>query len=69
MSLSEGDKDTCREIAREIITEVIKYHIESCPHGKTLMASKWFLVGICIGSGLAGGGVALALAKVVLTGL
>lgn len=69
MALTEGDKAECKEIARVIINEVIRYHIASCPHGKTLMASKMFLIGICIGSGLAGGGLALTLARIVFSGI
>lgn len=61
MALSEGDKNTCREVAREIIKEVLKEHIQSCPHGKTILASKMLLVGMCIGSGIASGSVVFAL--------
>lgn len=66
MSLSDGDKAECKEIAREIIQEVLVIHIQSCPHGKTLLASKMFLFGICIGSGFAGGSFALAIAKIIM---
>ncbi len=66
MSLTDGDKAEYKEIAREIIKEVLLIHIESCPHGKTLLASKMFMMGICIGSGFAGGGLALGIAKVAL---
>ena len=69
MALSEGDKNTCKEIAREIIKEVLIVHITSCPHGKTILASKMLLVGMCIGSGLAsglvGGSVVVALVRFV----
>lgn len=60
MSLTEGDKNTCKEIAREIIKEVLLEHVQSCPHGIQLRISKAYLFGICIGSGLAGGGVGAA---------
>ena len=66
MALSEGDKNTCKEIAREIIKEVIIGHIESCPHGKTFFASKMLLIGMCVGSGMASGGIILALTKFLL---
>lgn len=65
MALSKGDLAECKEIAREIIKEVVKEHISSCPHGKTILASKMFLTGICIGSGCAAGGVAMGLAKLI----
>ncbi len=65
MSLSQGDRDSCKEIAREIIKEVLVEHIAGCPHGKTLLASKMFLTGICVGSGFAGGGLALTIGKLL----
>ena len=61
MGLSEGEKAECKEIAREIVKEVLVIHIESCPHGKSILASKMLLVGMCVGSGLASGGVVVAL--------
>ena len=67
MALNDGDKAECKEIAREIINEVIKYHIEMCPHGKTLLVNKFLLIGVCIGSGLAGGSAVVGLVK-ILTG-
>lgn len=68
MALTEGDKAECKEIAREIVKEVLSEHIASCPHGKTLLASKMFIIGVCTGSGFAGGGLALGLAKLLFAG-
>jgi len=65
MALSEGDKNTCRELAREIIKEVLILHIAACPHGKSILASKMLLVGMCIGSGVASGGVVFGLVKLI----
>lgn len=69
MSLTEGDKAECKEIAREIVREVLAEHIHSCPHGIKLLTSKAYLIGICMGCGLAGGGVGsaigLTLAKIM----
>jgi hypothetical protein len=65
MTLSEGDKNTCREIAREIIKEVLIQHIESCPHGKSILTSKALIIGLCLGSGFAGGGLAIAFAQFI----
>jgi len=67
MTLSDGDKAECKEIAREIIKEVLAIHIETCPHGKALMRNKMFLIGACIGSGIGSGGVTFALAKVLMS--
>lgn len=66
MALSEGDKNTCKEIAREIVQEVLIWHTASCPHGQSILASKMLLIGMCIGSGLASGGVVFALTKFLL---
>ena len=68
MVLSEGDKNTCREISRLIIKEVLLEHISSCPHGKTIFASKMLLIGMCIGSGLTSGGIVFALIKIISGG-
>ena len=63
MAMTEGDKAICRDIAREIIQQVLKEHIASCPHGRVIYASKWLLTGMCAGSGLAGGGLATIVIK------
>jgi len=65
MALSDGDKAECKEIAREIIKEVLREHIQSCPHGKTLLASKMLLIGACMGSGLTSAGVIYGLIKAI----
>lgn len=64
--MTHGEKAEYKEIAREIIKEVLSEHIKSCPHGKSLLASKMFMAGVCIGSGFAGGGLALGVAKIML---
>jgi len=66
MALSAGDIASCKEIAREIVKEVLVEHIASCPHGRTLLASKMFLTGMCVGSGFAGGSLALGLARILI---
>jgi len=71
MALSELDQAYIREVAtntagvvsKEVITEVLKWHIDSCPHGKSILASKWGLIGLCLGSGVGGGGIATVLIK------
>ena len=68
MALSKGDLAECKEIAREIIKEVLVEHIKSCPHGKTILASKMLLVGMCVGSGLASGGVVFGLIRLISGG-
>ncbi|KKK94393.1 hypothetical protein LCGC14_2683320 [marine sediment metagenome] len=70
MTLSNQDMEWVKAIAASIVKEVnekvVLEHIKSCPHGKFLMASKWFVVGICVGGPFAGGSLALVLAKVLL---
>lgn len=65
MSLTEGDRAECREIAREIITEVIKGHVTTCPHGLWIARSKAILIGVCIGGGFTGGGLVYGLFKAI----
>lgn len=70
MTLSEGDKSQMMEIARGIIKEVMVEHIQSCPHGIALRVSKKMIaaviIGACFGSGIAGGGIVLAVAKLFI---
>ena len=33
--MDEGERNTCREIARAIVKEVMVEHIKSCPHGQS----------------------------------
>ncbi len=65
MALNDGDKAECKEIAREIIQQVLIGHIESCPHGRTILASKMLLIGMCVGSGFASGGIVYALVRFI----
>ena len=65
MALTEGDKAICMEMAREIIKEVLTEHVKSCPHGIMIQKSKALIFGICLGSGFAGGGLCLAVAKII----
>jgi len=71
MALSELDQAYIREVAtntagvvsKQVITDVLKWHIDACPHGKSILASKWGLIGLCLGSGVGGGGIATVLIK------
>jgi len=65
MALSAGDLAECKDIAREIIKEVLIEHIKGCPHGMLIQKGKAFLIGACIGSGCAGGGLALAISQIL----
>ena len=65
MALTDGDKAECKEIAREIVKEVMTVHIASCPHGQLMRASKSWLVGCAAGIGVGSGGLVLGIAHIV----
>jgi len=72
MALDNTDREYIREVAtntagvvsKQVITDVLKWHIDACPHGKSIIASKWGLVGWCFGSAVSGGGMAAMLIKI-----
>jgi len=72
MVLSEQDRSYIREVAinsatevsKQIIEDLLKWHVEACPHGKSILASKWGLLGVCIGSGVGGGSMVAVLIKI-----
>jgi hypothetical protein len=71
MALDETEMTLIREIAvnsatvvsKEIIENVLKWHIDACPHGKAILASKWVLIGLCLGSGAGGATLFAAISK------
>ncbi|MHA1840841.1 MAG: hypothetical protein ACTSYW_02575 [Candidatus Heimdallarchaeota archaeon] len=63
--LDEGDKNTCKELAREIIAEVIKEHMQTCVHGINLAKTKAFMVGLMIGCGILGGATGPVILKIL----
>ncbi len=73
MALTQDDKDWVKLIAKDLAYEVNKLvvseHIKTCPHGVNLKVRKAFIVGVCIGTGIAAGGaggaVAILVSKVV----
>ncbi len=72
MALSEQDREYIREVAinsagevsKQVIEDVLKWHIDACPHGKSILASKWGLLGLCVGSGVGGGGMVAVFIKI-----
>ncbi len=62
--LTAQDKIECKEIAREIVQEVLKIHIQTCPYGRSFLKFTCIAAGIAIGSGIAGGGFVLTIIKV-----
>lgn len=71
--LTKEDKENIDLRTERMITKTIPVaikaaldtHITSCPHGKTLLISKWMLIGTMIGSAGGGIGGGFALAKLV----
>ena len=62
MAITKDDREIIRLIANEVANEVaskfaesqretmsmmISHHQETCPHGRKLLESKWFLAGVC----------------------
>ena len=72
MALTKQDRAYIREVAvnaagevsKQIIEDMLKWHTEACPHGKSILASKWGLLGVCIGSGVGGGGMVAVLIEI-----
>lgn len=50
-------------VSRRVVEHVIDDHIQSCPHGQKMASRIALLTGVAIGSGMAGGGVVLAVVK------
>lgn len=72
MALTELEQKYIREVAvnsatevcKQIIEDLLKWHIKACPHGKTILASKWGLLGLCVGSGFGGATLFAAISKI-----
>ena len=72
MALSDQDRAYIREVAvnaagevsKQIIEDMLKWHTKACPHGKSILASKWGLLGVCLGSGIGSGGMVAVLIKI-----
>ena len=72
MALSDQDRAYIREVAvnaatevsERIIEHVLEWHVEACPHGKSILASKWGVLGMCSGSGVGGGGMIAVIIKI-----
>jgi len=72
MALTEQDRAYIREVAinaagevsKQVIEDMLKWHTEACPHGKSILASKWGLLGLCVGSGVGGGGMVAVFIKI-----
>jgi ribonuclease PH len=69
MPLTEQDKIEIREIARLLVKEVLKEHIDACPHGRAIIQFRYMVAGLLVGTtvaSFAGSSVAITLAKLLL---
>jgi len=71
MALGKEDLDRIElyagKVAEKICEKVLLIHIQTCPHGKSVVVAKAFLVGALVATGVAGGGVGAALMKFLMT--
>jgi len=65
MALTEQDRIECKEIAREIVRDVLYEHIQNCPHHQAYLINRARFIGMFLGviaaSGLSSGTVAAVL--------
>jgi hypothetical protein len=64
MALSAGDKAEIKEMAREIVKEVLIEHVIVCPHGQTLNLIRAKFIGVCVGVGVGSSGLATLVLKI-----
>jgi hypothetical protein len=68
--MNSGDKSECKEIARAIVTEVLREHISTCPHHTAYLISKarvlGMILGIIIASGVSSGTAVAVIMKVFM---
>lgn len=64
MAMTDGEKAEVKEMAREIVKEVLAEHVAACPHGQGLMRMRATAIGIGVGSGLGSSGIVFALLKI-----
>lgn len=72
MALSEPDRayiheaavNAAGEVSKQVIEDMLKWHIDACPHGKSILSYKWVVIGIFVGSGISGGGMVAVLIKI-----
>lgn len=69
MTLTNQDRAECREIAREIVKEVLdeynETHIATCPYGRSLLKLTFISIGIALGGGLTSGGIIVGISRLL----
>ena len=63
--IHEVSVNAASEVSKKLIEDLVKWHISSCPHGRTIYAVKWSVIGACIVSAIGGGTAMAALLKVI----
>jgi len=53
--MTQQEKAEIREISREIVKEVLREHIKTCPHHQLFLITKAKFIGIAIGIIIASG--------------
>ena len=66
MSLTAQDKIECKEIAREIVQEVLRDHVNTCPHHTAFLLTKARIVGVIFGVIIASGITSSAMAAIIM---
>jgi len=66
MALTDQDKIECKQLAGEIIKEVLVEHIQTCPHHQAYLVTRARIVGIITGAILASGVTSGTLAAVIM---
>ena len=69
MALTDGDKAEYKLIAQTIIKEVLKEHIEACPHHQAYLISRakifGMICGVIVASGVTSGTMTAILMKML----
>ena len=67
--LSSEDREWVKAIAAQIAVESVERaliaFVQRCPHGKTLLRTRWMMIGIGVGVSLISGGAGVAVARLL----
>ena len=63
--IKEAATNIAANVSKEIIENIMKWHIQSCPHGKAILAAKWAVIGACFVSAAGGGTIGAILMRLI----
>lgn len=70
MALDEADREWVKLIAKDLAyqvnKDVLQEHVKNCPFAKKMVVGKAYIVGICIGVGVASSGISVGLLKLIM---